>query len=109
MRDCKTRLRKAGFIVGEKSETTPTECLGFIGKTLDMRAGTISNSVGALVGAFRAWIQGGGQGETPHCCTTTAAGKALLARQTERGAGVISGGRLSLPAARSWALQPGGG
>ena len=49
MCDCKTRLRKAGFIVGDKSETAPKECLGFIGKTLDTRAGTISNSVGALV------------------------------------------------------------
>ena len=63
VRDCKARLRKAGFIVGSKSETTPTECLGFIGNTLDTRVGTISNSVGALVGAFRAWVRGVGRGK----------------------------------------------
>ena len=45
VRDCKRALRRAGFIVGAKSETTPSE-------SIDTRAGTIGNTVGALVGAF---------------------------------------------------------
>ena len=49
VRDCIRRLRRAGFIVGPKSEPDPTERLGFIGKQIDTKAGTISNAVGALV------------------------------------------------------------
>ena len=45
---------RACFIVGEKSETAPTECINFIRKSLDTRAGTIGSVVGALVGAFLA-------------------------------------------------------
>ena len=51
-------LRRAGFIVGEKSETTPTECISFIGKQIDTKAGTVGNATGALPGAFRSWVRG---------------------------------------------------
>ena len=66
VRDCKTRLRKAGFIVGEKSETTPTECLGFIGKTLDtrdgfqsVRIGSDSNVARTQINSLRACVSAG--------------------------------------------------
>ena len=54
VRECAVHLKKAPFVVGEKSEPTPTESIGFVGKHLNTTAGAISNAVGALVGAFRA-------------------------------------------------------
>ena len=59
VRKCATRLRRAGFIVGDKSDPTPNAKIGFIGKYLDTRAVTISNAVGALVGAFSVLECGG--------------------------------------------------
>ena len=50
-RDCIALLQGAGFIA-EKSELTPTQRLSFIGKSIDTRAATINNVLGALVGAF---------------------------------------------------------
>ena len=65
VRDCIRRLRRAGFFVGAKSEPEPTERLGFFGKQIHNKAGTISNAVGALVGAFRAWFRGLAGGACP--------------------------------------------
>ena len=65
VRECMRLLHRARFIVGAKSETTPTESISFIGKRLDTRAGTISNAVGTLVGAFRGWVRGVGRGRLP--------------------------------------------
>ena len=36
LRECQRLLRRAGFIVGAKSETTPTERISFIGKQLSL-------------------------------------------------------------------------
>ena len=65
VKECARLLKRAGFIVGAKSEVTPTESISFIGKNLDTRTGTISNAVGALVGAFRSWVRGVGRGQLP--------------------------------------------
>ena len=75
VRDCIARLCGAGFIVGDKSETTPTECISFVGKSLDTRDGTIGNAVGALVGAFRAWVRGMGRGCLPKSAMERLLGK----------------------------------
>ena len=91
-RDCKVRLRKAGFIVGSKSDTTPTECLGFIGKTLDTRVCTISNSVGALVGAFRAWVRGVGRGKLPTVALRRLLGKLCWLGRPNAGLGSFLAG-----------------
>ena len=65
VRECARLLAWVEFIVGAKSEVTPTKSISFIGKHLDTRAGTISNAVGALVGAFRSWVRGVGRGRLP--------------------------------------------
>ena len=75
IRECTRLLKRARFIVGAKSEVTPTESISFIGKHLDTKAGTISNAVGALVGAFRSWVSGVGRGRLPSSAMERLLGK----------------------------------
>ena len=58
-------LQGAGFIMGAKSEKEPAKEMRFIGKTINTRTATMSNSPGAVVGPFRAWIRGMGAGKLP--------------------------------------------
>ena len=92
VRDCIRRLRRAGFIVGAKSEPDPTERLGFIGKQIDTKAGTISNAVGALVGAFRAWIRGMGGGRLPSKVMERLLGKLCWLSRPNAGLGAFPAG-----------------
>ena len=92
VRDCIRRLRRAGFIVGAKSEPDPTERLGFIGKQIDTKAGTISNAVGALVGAFRAWIRGLGGGRLPSKVMERLLGKLCWLSRPNAGLGAFLAG-----------------
>ena len=92
VRDCIRRLRRAGFIVGAKSEPEPTERLGFIGKQIDTKAGTISNAVGALVGAFRAWVRGVGRGRLPSKVMERFLGKLCWLSRPNAGLGAFLAG-----------------
>ena len=92
VRDCIRRLRRAGFIVGAKSEPEPTERLGFIGKQIDTKAGTISNAVGALVGAFRAWVRGVGRGRLPSKVMERLLGKMCWLSRPNAGLGAFLAG-----------------
>ena len=92
VRDCIRRLRRAGFIVGAKSEPDPTERLSFIGKLIDTKAGTISNAVGALVGAFRAWIRGMGGGRLPSKVLERLLGKMCWLSRPNAGLGAFLAG-----------------
>ena len=92
VRDCIRRLRRAGFIVGAKSEPNPTERLSFIGKQIDTKAGTISNAVGALVGAFRAWIRGVGGGRLPSKVMERLLGKLCWLSRPNAGLGAFLAG-----------------
>ena len=92
VRDCIRRLRRAGFIVGAKSEPEPTERLGFIGKQIDTKAGTISNAVGALVGAFRAWVRGVGRGRLPSKVMERLLGKLCWLSRPNAGLGAFLAG-----------------
>ena len=89
VRDCAALLRLAGFIVGEKSETSPTECIGFIGKQIDTRAGTIGNATGALVGAFRSWVRGVGRGRLPTSAMERLLGKLCWLGRPNAGLGAF--------------------
>ena len=92
VRDCKRALRRAGFIVGAKSETTPTESISFIGKHIDTRAGTIGNAVGAMVGAFRAWVRGVGRGRLPSAAMERLLGKLCRLGRPNAGLGAFLAG-----------------
>ena len=92
VKECITRLWRAGFIVGEKSETAPTERISFIGKSLDTRAGTIGNAVGALVGAFCAWVRGVGRGKLPKAAMERLLGKLCWLGRPNAGLGAFLAG-----------------
>ena len=83
--------------MGAKSEMTPTESIGFIGKSIDTRAGTISNAVGALVGAFRAWARGVGRGRLPTSAMERLLGKLCQPGRPNAGPGAfLDGARAAL-------------
>ena len=90
--DCIALLRRAGFIVGEKSETSPTECISFIGKQIDMKAGTVGNATCALVGAFRSWVRGVGRGRLPTCAMERLLGKLCWLGRPNAGLGAFLAG-----------------
>ena len=92
VRDCIALLRRAGFIVGEKSETFPTECISFIGKQIDTKAGTVGNVTGALVGAFRSWVRGVGRGRLPTCAMERLLGKLCWLGRPNAGLGAFLAG-----------------
>ena len=56
------RLQRAGFIISQKSETTPTMELSFIGKHINTNAGYFQNAPGGLRSALRAWVRAMGRG-----------------------------------------------
>ena len=56
------RLQLAGFIISQKSETTPTMELGFIGKHINTEGGYFQNAPGGLRSALRAWVRAMGRG-----------------------------------------------
>ena len=56
------RLQRAGFIISQKSETTPTMELSFIGKQINTDAGYFQNAPGGLRSALRAWVRAMGRG-----------------------------------------------
>ena len=56
------RLQRAGFIISQKSETTPTMELGFIGKHINTEGGYFQNAPGGLRSALRAWVRAMGRG-----------------------------------------------
>ena len=56
------RLQRAGFIISQKSETTPTMELSFIGKHINTEAGYFQNAPGGLRSALRAWVRAMGRG-----------------------------------------------
>ena len=56
------RLQRAGFIISQKSETTPTMELSFIGKHINTDAGYFQNAPGGLRSALRAWVRAMGRG-----------------------------------------------
>ena len=56
------RLQRAGFIISQKSETTPTMELSFIGKHINTDAVYFQNAPGGLRSALRAWIRAMGRG-----------------------------------------------
>ena len=85
VRECQRLLQRAGFIVGAKSETVPTESIGFIGKQLDTREGTISNAVGA----FRAWVRGLGRGRLPSTAMERLLGKLCWLGKPNAGLGAF--------------------
>ena len=89
VRECKRLLQRARFIVGAKSETTPTET------HLDTRAGTISNAVGAVVGAFRAWVRGVGRGRLPSMAMGRLLGKLCWLGMPNAGLGAFLAGAYS--------------
>ena len=57
-----SKLQGAGFITSLKSETKPAQRMIFIGKCIDARKSTISNSQEAVAVVLRIWLQGLGQG-----------------------------------------------
>ena len=71
---------------------TPTESISFIGKLIDTRAGTISNAVGALVGAFRAWVRGVGRARLPTCAMERLLGKVCWLGRQNAGLGAFLAG-----------------
>ena len=95
VRECIHRLRAAGFIVGGKSEPSPKEQITFIGKRIDTREGIISNSVGALIGAFRTWIRGVGRGQLPSKATESFLGKVCWLARPNAGLGAFLAGSYS--------------
>ena len=56
------KLRAAGFIISPKSEATPTQRISFIGKVLDAKRASISNSPEAVAAALRIYLRGLGRG-----------------------------------------------
>ena len=92
VRDCAALLRRAGFIVGAKSEISPTESISFIGKQIDTKAGTIGNATGALVGAFRSWVRGSGRGRLPTCAMERLLGKLCWLGRPNAGLGAFLAG-----------------
>ena len=92
LRECTVLLQRAGFIVGAKSKVTPTESIGFVGNSIDTRAGTISNAVGALGGAFRAWVRGMGHGRLPKCAMERLLGKLCWLGRPNAGLGAFLAG-----------------
>ena len=92
VRDYAALLQRAGFIVGAKSEVSPTESIGFIGKQIDTRASIIGNAVGALVGAFRSWVRGVGRGRLPRCAMERLLGKLCWLGRPNVGLGAFLAG-----------------
>ena len=87
VRECIRRLRAAGFIVGGKSEPSPKEQITFIGKRINTREGTIGNSVGALISAFRTWVRGVGRGRLPSKAMERLLGKVCWLARPNAGLG----------------------
>ena len=56
-------LKRAGFIIGRKSELRPTKKTLFVGKLLNTLRKTITNQPSVLAGAFRMWLRGVGAGK----------------------------------------------
>ena len=78
--------------MGAKSEVSPTESIGFIGKQIDKRASTIGNAVGPLVGAFRSWVRGVGRGCLPRCAMERLLGKLCWLGRPNAGLGAFLAG-----------------
>ena len=97
VRECAALLRRAGFIVGAKSEMTPTTSISFIGKSIDATTGTINNAVGAVVGAFRAWVRGVGRGRLPTCAMEQLLGKLCCLGRPNAGLGAFLAGAYAPP------------
>ena len=88
--------------MGAKSETTPSERMSFTGKNIDTRAGTIGNAVGALVGAFRAWVRGVGRGRLPSTAMERLLGKLCWLGRPNVGLGAFLAGAYGVGAVRAW-------
>ena len=56
------RLQRAGFIISQKSETTPTMELSFIGKHINTEVGYFQDAPGGLRSALRASVRLMGRG-----------------------------------------------
>ena len=102
VRDCATLLCRTALIVGEKSETSPTESIGFIGKQIDTRVGSIGNATGALVGALLSSVRGVGRRRLPTCAMERLLGKLCWLGKPNAGQGAFLAGAFT-------ALQRGQG
>ena len=94
IRECQRLLRRAGFIVGAKSETTPTECISFIGKQLDRHYQQRGRCSGGCLSGLG---QGSGAWATAKCSYGAASGEVVLAWQAECRVGGFPCRRVLLP------------
>ena len=56
------RLQRASFVTSQKSETTPTMELSFVGKHINTHAGYFQNAPSGLRSALHAWVRATGRG-----------------------------------------------
>ena len=57
------KVRRAQFIIIEKSELRTTKMLIFVGKGIDSRAHSMQNQTPIIAGAFKMWVKGIGTGK----------------------------------------------